>query len=728
MTSAVDVLETVRGSDGVYRARKGAVVKAEEGSVVQPPQSLATNLGGMEALVAALLGGGGSGGLSFDETIQLEQLRNQGDLAVTGLSGSIQQAIARLQEDAETGRFLFGTKAEARQAAQDTSQTIISALSNLLGQQGFVAPVLAGAIDPAAASAALVEALREGTVFPTLAREQLIAQAASNPADIIGLLAMTAGRDVLAGDEASLQERLAFNAPKLVEEGTSARGRLASQLEGADFPSFQDLLDQLLPLVEPPALPAAINVGGGGGGGFGGAGGAGATGAAPAPALSDTQRGRISGGTEPSRGAPSPVRPNAPDPEVILKTVTDRGDQLTNFIVSHPDMTPEQFRGMAQGIVNLYGFARPRDLEAARVHILEELTEMRRRAGMRTAQPTNFQERIQAFSALHALMFNLSRGLDPWLGTPGYERTPDQGLPRRPGLYAKGGRTFEPGFFLVGDKGDGIKKGTAEFAYLPPGAVIAPMARGDKPDMDTARRAVHEMITHGKRLTPAKKGALVRLQAGGYVVQSGDSLWAIIQARGGDPARWREVATAIGLADPRNLQVGAIIPWTVLATVGASVPAPPPAPAASAPAPAPTAPATSAPETDEAINPEQETIDEIAETIKTLLGPSGLVSQSLAPGRSITEILSGFSFAPNRPEFESAIANVAPNLQTLFSGSATQLPYNELMALPDASRSAIMTLLGQIAGSQAIPEAILGLRQRLQDKAFAGNQQLALTR
>jgi nucleoid-associated protein YgaU len=56
--------------------------------------------------------------------------------------------------------------------------------------------------------------------------------------------------------------------------------------------------------------------------------------------------------------------------------------------------------------------------------------------------------------------------------------------------------------------------------------------------------------------TPAEPAAPAEAAARVYVVQPGDTLWAIAASQLGDGGRWLEVAEANGLAQPYNIDVG----------------------------------------------------------------------------------------------------------------------------------------------------------------------------
>ncbi len=744
MTSAADVIEMGRRSDGVYvqkrlrRAAHGNLVPASVPGLsdvasnnlsLTQPSTLTGGVSAEQAILAGILGdAGGTVGLTFGQQSSIEAQRQQGDVAIAGIQARVAELIARLQEAGATGRTQFTTEAEARAGAHGAGTSIVQQLLATLAAQGFAAPGVALGDDPASAAAALAAALREGTVFPTEARQARIAEASANPSDIVRLLALTAGRETLTPSETELQKRTAFNLPGVVEEGVTARGRLAGTLEQGDFSSFQDLLDRFLPLVEPPepvvdtaaliqdAINQALAGIGGGGGGGGGAGGGTRAGRAftgdvnrqATPQELNLLRGR----GLPAQGTTAPSGPGT--------TLTPRAAAQRR--VSETNVAFERAHALAIG---------GRGQEAIRLFTpvvqglnLQEALALQQR--MRTIISEG-NPRLRSFSnsltEIVATRIELLQGI-------------------RRGRLAKGGVHFDPGFFLIGEGKGGVKRGSAEFAYLAPGSVIAPMKQGERPTMDSARQAVAEMLFFGRRgkkgeSVPEGEQALKKLGHGGVTVVSGDTLWTIIQRLGGDPTRWQEVARAIGLADPRFLQIGTLIPFEVLAGVGANVPAapapaPPPAPApAPTPSPAPTpAPAPAAPApapAPVAPGPEAEQAQKIITDISGLLG--GLVGESLQGNRSISELLAGVNLAPNA-EFLSDLEKLgisAPDLPNFITGPATQFPFSEFTQLPDASRQAVQSLIQSFAGKD-VTSAILGLHGALRGKAFSGGGQLALSR
>jgi len=723
MTSVAQIIDMTLDGDGKYvrgLQAGGNIPPTADPIVVRDPSFTGTLTGptsvvpGADASVEAFaefLQQSQGGGLSFADQLSLELqvqgLRNQGQLAVTGLSGQIQRMIAELQEAGETGRTRFTTEAQARTAAQQFANLITTGLGETLEAQGFVSPALAALGGrPSLARAALIEALREGTIFPTLGRQQLLAQAAAEPSDIVRLLALSAGREPLAGAEQELQETLAFNQPKLVEEGRSAQLRLAEQLEGLPDITFQEILDRLLPLVEEPeptlsATDIAGLIAGAGGGGIGGVGGGpGGVGGGRAftgdvtRQATQAERDLLRGREIPARGTTAtPAKPGKLTPEAAAQ----RRVFETNVAFERAHALAVNGRG--QEAVQLF-------TPVVQGLNLKEALALQQR--MRTIISEG-NPRLRLFTAqlvkIVATRVELLQGIGR-------------------GRLAKGGHIFDPGFFIVGEGGDGMKRGSAEFAFLAEGSVVAPMKKGEKPTMKNARRAVAEMILHGRR---GKDGEPIKkLAHGGVTVVSGDNLWTIIQRLGGDPTRWPEVAKAIGLSDPRRLQIGTLIPFEVLQRVGARVPAPP----APAPAPAPTqAPAptrTPTPAAAPGRSPEEEQLQQTISGIETLLGPGGTVAGALRSGRSIAEILAGFTLSPSREEFQGL--DIDPELQRRFFGPATQFPFQEFQRLPTSTQSAISSLLGTVSGDKNLVGAITGLQQSLRNRAFSGNQQLALTR
>ncbi len=728
MTSTADIIEMIQDHDGTYRQTrlKRAQVSNRDRGIIQEPvggfslTSRDTSIvpgevgSSSEDFLAALLGDS-AGGLDFGQELQLQSLRNQGTTGAAAISAQASAAIARLQEAAETGRFLFGTETEARQAVQGLGAQLTAAINQILQNQGFSLPQLAGLIDPRKARLAAAEALREGTVFPTQARQELLANAAANPSDIVRLLSLQAGREPAPGSEEELSQQLAFNLPKTVREGRTAQQRLGKAFADQPGPSLDDLLRFALAAVKPEVdigaqIQAAIDsalaaIGGGGGGGGGGG--------APSVAAPRT--------APPSAPRPSPRRPTA------TATVTP---------------TPSPRRGTTATVTPARRTARP---TTAQLGILADRFERATRFGSRarlTPILTDYRRFLSKFTVaeLGRERTRLQRQFGSRFGrlitllTSEINTRGRAAGRRRPGLQAKGGTHFEPGFFLIGEGKGGVKRGSAEFAFLAPGSVIAPMVKGERPTMDNARRAVAEMLIHGKRGNGNRK--LVRAQ-GGVTVVSGDSLWKIIARMGGDPTRWPEVAKAIGLADPRFLQIGTVIPFEVLGRVGARVPQPPaPAPAPSQPRPQPSRPAPRPAARPQAAAPRRQTPEEsgLEKTvggIETLLG--GPIGDLLREGRSLSEILQGFTLAPkpgddNSEVFRQLVAGLPKGIRDLINAPGTAFPLQTFENLSPAVQEATSSALGTVSGDPNILQAILGLQRGLRRKAFSGQTRIALTR
>lgn len=801
MTSAADVIDMVKGRDGTYRLRKaqgGAAVVTPflggdvqtlvpSGTVVPGAPSLAGGLSSQEqaatdAILAALGGGGGGGALPFGQQFQLEELRNRGALGVANISAQVQAAVARLQEAAETGRFLFETETEARQSVQGLGAQLSAAINQILQQQGFSLPQLAGILDPRAARLAAAEALREGLVFPTQARQELLAQAAQSPSDIVRLLALSAGREPAAGSEEALRQELAFNLPKTVREGRTSQQRLGEAFAAQPGPSLAELLEFALGAVRPEPEPVDIeavvadaieqalaSIGGG----FAGGGGA-PTAAALSPADGGAQAaidrriaeleeaGRRARAQSEARRPPTAtatVTPPPPPPGPgATPTVTPTAGELAKFGQKPPSGAlagGPKFSPKVAGAIDSFN------------SVFSAF------AGNRSGRVKSFQTTVNGLDAtslirLREAVFDLNLGsLDPTTRTQllniiDARRT---AIRRELQRRAKGGRTFDPGFFLVGEKGDAVKRGSAEFAFLAPGSVIAPMKRGEKPTLDNARRAVVEMLMHGKRGGDRK----LRKAQGGVTVVGGDTLWNIIARMGGDPTRWPEVAKAIGLADPRFLQIGTVIPFDVLARVGANVPqppppppppppapapapapppAPPPAPAPPPPAPPPSTPSPAPPPAPVSSlpppfgpaptaappappqTPEEAIQEKTIGGLETLLG--GPIGDLLRGGRSLAEILRGFSLRPgggaDTEVFRELVAGLPQGIREIINAPGTRFPLTTFETLSPAVQQATSSALGTVSGDPNILEAILGLQRGVRRKAFGGQQRIALTR
>lgn len=661
---------------------------------------------GIEAIIAELEAGGG--GLSFDQELQLQSLRNQGTTGAASISASAQAAIARLQQAAETGRFLFGTETEARQNVQGLAAQLTASINQILQNQGFSIPQLAGLLDPQAARLAAAEALREGLVFPTQARQELIAQASQNPSDIVRLLSLQAGREPAAGPEEELSRQLAFNLPKVTREGRTAQQRLGEAFAETPGPSLEDLIEFALAAVKPQADIGIGGFGGGGGGFGGGGGGDGGGGGGGAASAQQVARERL---------AQQSSREN-------LQRPTPRPPATTG--TRAPALEGPRFSRSIQTALDAYGVAQQATTFNQDFNIAQ----------------SNFRVRIERLSAtelnqLRSALFDsavvgslrtttrrtaLLNLLD---AERRRRRTGSTATTRRgPGLQAKGGTHFEPGFFLIGEGKGGVKRGSAEFAFLAPGSVIAPMVRGERPTMDNARKAVAEMLMHGKR-----GGGKLRRAQGGVTVVGGDTLWAIIARLGGDPTRWPEVAKAIGLADPKNLQIGTVIPFEVLAAVGAKVPTPP-APPAPAPAPKPKA-AGGGGGGQKQLTPEEESQAATVGGLETLLG--GPIGDLLKEGRSLSEILRGFTLAPKPGDadtevFRQLVAGLPEGIRNIINAPGTQFPFQTFQNLDPSIQSAVSSALGTVSGDPNILQAILGLQRGVRQKAFGGGTQLALTR
>jgi hypothetical protein len=538
MTSARDIIEMTKKPDGTVTVKKthqdddgqggseGQNVgyrppSAQAGTVVPTTESLTGDTGGysMEEFLPFLAG---AGGLSFEQEMELQALRNAGSASVASISSGISQAIANMQEAAETGRFVYGTEAEARTAAQTFSENIKAALANMLSEQGYSTPALALAKGPESARLALIEALRSGSLMPTMARQQMLAQAAAHPTDVMGLLALTAGQDIgaFSPEEKELRERLSFNLPKVIGEGREARADLLGSLEGMESMTFQDLLDRLLPLVEPAVAPAM-------GGGFGGGGGY-----APPPAASSTAAAPVNqflpvpgdptyelGGTIPrvdfGTSGTMGGRVTAP-----LNTL-DGVNQATEIFLEapkqgrttwHVGMVTTNMRKLNTS--DFFSYRRGFNDLAGNVMQQFQGSSAAYMGGGYSSDPKEFFTKLSQKGPTG----ELKRLGELWLAVEKEYRErisediAEQHRTQRPGRQAEGGAHYDPGYFIIGEgkKDEGLKAGTAEYAYLPPGSIIAPIPPGEAPTMDNARRAIMAMVMKGNPSQPqrAQAGAI----------------------------------------------------------------------------------------------------------------------------------------------------------------------------------------------------------------------------
>lgn len=202
--------------------------------------------------------------------------------------------------------------------------------------------------------------------------------------------------------------------------------------------------------------------------------------------------------------------------------------------------------------------------------------------------------------------------------------------------------TVSPAILRVGERKPrrGDRYAVDEYVFVPPGsmAVVAPRPKDEKPSLRNAVKALRNQLDNtpgGQYLAPLLEAVQRQLKPkkaqAGYVVQPGDTLWTIIQRLGGDPTQWGRVASAIGLSDPRTLQIGTVIPWDVLRAVGANVPAPPPPP----PPPAPPPPAPSPAPPPAPSPPAQGTVPVGGETmeryLQALTGPVTIAAMTDLP-------------------------------------------------------------------------------------------------
>ncbi len=204
-------------------------------------------------------GGGGGGGLSFDQQVALEELRQSGALEQIRLGGELDQATQLLLENLrQTGamdRLRIEVELQARQMAQEAQSQDLDRLQQSLTEIGFSVPGLfVGAQDPAQIRQTLLSAVESGSVVPTLARQELIAEAAQSPKDIIRLLFLSGGQRPPA------QRGGEFSSEMLFQQGREALSGLAQQIRQAPEVTFEDLFQRFMVDV-PQASPQAAAAG-----------------------------------------------------------------------------------------------------------------------------------------------------------------------------------------------------------------------------------------------------------------------------------------------------------------------------------------------------------------------------------------------------------------------------------------------------------------------------------
>lgn len=207
-----------------------------EGLGLQELLRLCTQEGNLAACVAvqtinaAQPGGLGGAGLSFEDEIALQRLRGQ-------------QALEQIRQQLFPSLEQIG-----RQEAQDVTEGITTGLASSLAAIGLAAPqiFLSNAQDPVGLQRALASALGSGNaVFPTIERQQLIAEAAQSPTDIIRLLFLSGGQTP------PTRRPGAFNVVGVLEEGRRAREGLAQEIAGLPLPTFEELVDRFTPPLPP---------------------------------------------------------------------------------------------------------------------------------------------------------------------------------------------------------------------------------------------------------------------------------------------------------------------------------------------------------------------------------------------------------------------------------------------------------------------------------------------
>lgn len=170
------------------------------------------------------------GGLTFEDERALQEIRGE-----QALEQIRQQLFPSLQQIGRT-------------EAQDVTEGITSGLASSLAAIGLAAPqiFLSNAQDPVGLQNALVTALGSGNaVFPTIERQQLIAEAAQSPTDIIRLLFLSGGQ------KPPTHRPGAFNVTGVLEEGARAREGLAQEIAALPLPTFEELVDRFTPPLPP---------------------------------------------------------------------------------------------------------------------------------------------------------------------------------------------------------------------------------------------------------------------------------------------------------------------------------------------------------------------------------------------------------------------------------------------------------------------------------------------
>lgn len=172
----------------------------------------------------------GGGGLSFDQQAALARIQNE-------------PSIANIRQQAQT-------------TAESAAERINTGLASALQAIGMSAPeTFLAQTDPQALRDALVQVLGSGRgVYPTIERQNLVAQAAQSPTDVVRLLFLSGGQTPPA------QRTGAFNMSSVLEEGTRAREDLARQIAAIPVPSLQELVARFTPPLPGAAKGAIIEM------------------------------------------------------------------------------------------------------------------------------------------------------------------------------------------------------------------------------------------------------------------------------------------------------------------------------------------------------------------------------------------------------------------------------------------------------------------------------------
>lgn len=150
-----------------------------------------------------------------------------------------------LQEEGALERLMAQLGQQAQTSAEQMSGEMAARLMEALASIGFAAPdIFAGIKDPAQLQEALMRALSSGDVYPTMERQELIAEAAQSPSDVVRLLFLSGGA---SGAPKHLKGKGAFNVFSVLDQGKRAREGLARQIGAAPRVTFEELVERFMP-------------------------------------------------------------------------------------------------------------------------------------------------------------------------------------------------------------------------------------------------------------------------------------------------------------------------------------------------------------------------------------------------------------------------------------------------------------------------------------------------